>query len=112
MSLSRGSPAVESYTYNANLQLESVKSDGRDDWIYTYDVNGNIVSIKMAETKVTLGLDGGDRVVMYGDLELVSYDDRGFVVRRGEQRYSYNAFGQMIIYPDMDIYSEKTGVNI
>lgn len=52
---------------------------------YTHDVNGNVVSVKMAENRVNIGMDGGDRVVSYGDLDLVSYDEIGYVVRRKDQ---------------------------
>jgi hypothetical protein len=41
----------------------------------------------MADSRTNVGFDGGDRVVSYGELDFVSYDDRGFVVRRGNQRY-------------------------
>ncbi len=92
-----GSPVITVYTYNPDGQLQSVKSDdGVDDWTFTHDVNGNVVGVKMADNRINVGMDGGDRVVSYGDLDFVSYDDRGFVVRRGSQRYLYNAFGQMI----------------
>ena len=59
-------------------------------------MNGNIVSVTEAGQRATLGYDSGDRVVQFGDLEFVTYDPRGFVIRRGEQRYSYNTFGQMV----------------
>ena len=95
MSLSRGSETSEVYTYNKNHQLESANGDGSDEWVYTYDVNGNVVSLQMGETKIGLGYDGGDRIVMYGDLEFTGYDERGFVVRRGSQHYTYNALGRM-----------------
>ncbi len=73
-------------SYNVDGQLQSVKSDdGVDDWTFTHDVNGNVVGVKMAENRVNVGFDGGDRIVSYGDLDFVSYDDRGFVVRRGSQ---------------------------
>ncbi len=39
----------------------------------------------MAENRVNVGMDGGDRVVSYGDLDLVSYDEVGNVVRRKDQ---------------------------
>jgi RHS repeat-associated protein len=39
--------------------------------------------------------DGGDRVAMVNSQEFVTYDSRGYVVKRGETTYKYNALGQM-----------------
>ena len=86
----------EEIAYNANNQINIVRSGSDASWIYTHDVNGNIVSVTEQGQRVTLGYDSGDRVSQFGDLEFVTYDNRGFVIRRGEQRYSYNTFGQMI----------------
>ena len=58
-------------------------------------MNGNVVSVSNRNQETTLGYDSGDRIVMLGDREFASYDERGFTVRRGDQRYSYNALGQM-----------------
>ena len=95
LSLSRGSAVSEVYTYNKNGQLETARGDGSDAWKYSYDVNGNVISVQMGETRIGLGHDGGDRIVMYGDLDFAGYDDRGFVVRRGTQQYTYNSMGRM-----------------
>jgi len=86
----------EEIAYNANNQVNIVKSESNSNWVYTHDVNGNIVSVTERGNRIALGYDSGDRVVQFGDLEFVTYDDRGFVIRRGEQRYTYNALGQMI----------------
>ena len=86
----------EEIAYNANNQINIVRSGSDASWIYTHDVNGNIVSVTEQGQRVTLGYDSGDRVSQFGDLEFVTYDNRGFVIRRGEQRYSYNTFGQMV----------------
>ena len=85
----------EEVAYNANNQVNIVKSQDSS-WVYTHDVNGNIASVTEQGKPITLGYDEGDRMVQFGDLEFVTYDERGFVIRRGEQRYSYNALGQMI----------------
>merc|ERR1719412_3511573 len=61
LSLSRGSAVSEVYTYNKNGQLETARGDGSDAWKYSYDVNGNVVSVQMGETRIGLGHDGGDR---------------------------------------------------
>ena len=85
----------EEIAYNANNQINIVRSGAETSWVYTHDVNGNVVSVTEQGQRVTLGYDSGDRVSQFGDLEFVTYDNRGFVIRRGEQRYSYNTFGQM-----------------
>nr|XP_032511789.1 teneurin-m isoform X1 [Danaus plexippus plexippus] len=82
-----------SYNYDGHL-MEVVGSI--DDWKYVYDENGNIISIIEHGEKRYLGYDIGDRVVQYGDIEFSSYDGRGFVIRRGEQKYRYNSRGQFV----------------
>ena len=86
----------EEIAYNTNNQINIVRVGGDSSWVYTHDVNGNIVSVTEQGQRIALGYDSGDRVVQFGDLEFVTYDQRGFVVRRGEQRYSFNALGQMV----------------
>ncbi|CAH2062764.1 unnamed protein product, partial [Iphiclides podalirius] len=82
-----------SYNYDGHL-MEVVGSE--DDWKYVYDENGNIIGVIEHGEKRYLGYDIGDRVVQYGDLEFSSYDGRGFVIRRGEQKYRYNSRGQFV----------------
>ncbi|XP_045763050.1 teneurin-m isoform X4 [Maniola jurtina] len=82
-----------SYNYDGHL-MEVVGSE--DDWKYVFDENGNIIGIIEHGEKRYLGYDIGDRVVQYGDIEFSSYDGRGFVIRRGEQKYRYNSRGQFV----------------
>ncbi|CAK1578856.1 unnamed protein product [Parnassius mnemosyne] len=82
-----------SYNYDGHL-MEVVGSE--DDWKYVYDENGNVIGVIEHGEKRYLGYDIGDRVVQYGDLEFSSYDGRGFVIRRGEQKYRYNSRGQFV----------------
>ncbi|KAG6464106.1 hypothetical protein O3G_MSEX014276 [Manduca sexta] len=82
-----------SYNYDGHL-MEVVGSE--DDWKYNYDENGNVIGIIEHGEKRHLGYDFADRVVQYGDIEFSGYDDRGFVVRRGEQKYRYNSRGQFV----------------
>ena len=108
VTLGRGSPTSQFYSYNANNQLEKVKSDGNNNWNFEHDINGNVVSIAREDApKITLGYDEGDRVIMYGDKEFTTYDQRGFVVRRGSQRYTYNSFGRMTSASEPGRYSVK-----
>ncbi|XP_026326589.1 teneurin-m isoform X4 [Hyposmocoma kahamanoa] len=82
-----------SYNYDGHL-MEVVGSE--DDWKYVYDENGNVIGVIERGEKRYLGYDSGDRVVQYGDIEFSSYDGRGFVIRRGEQKYRYNCRGQFV----------------
>ena len=66
-------------------------------YVYAYDANGNTITINEDQQRVNLGYDdSADRVTQFGGVEFATYDTRGFVIRRGEQRYSYNALGQMV----------------
>jgi RHS repeat-associated protein len=85
----------EEILYNANNQINIVKMGTQSNWVYTHDVNGNVVSVTEQGQRIALGYDSGDRVVQFGNLEFVTYDSRGFVIRRGEQRYSYDTLGRM-----------------
>ncbi|XP_071453131.1 teneurin-m isoform X1 [Hetaerina americana] len=87
------SSVSDRFTYNADGHLLEVIGNGN--WKYVYDENGNVIGVIEHGEKITLGYDSGDRVVQYGDVEFNGYDGRGFVVRRGEQKYYYNALTQL-----------------
>lgn len=81
-------------SYNADGHVMEVS--GSNNYKYLYDENGNTVGVLDRGDKTNLGYDTGDRVVQIGDVEFNSYDARGYVVRRGEQKYRYNNRGQLI----------------
>ncbi|XP_044256003.1 teneurin-m isoform X4 [Tribolium madens] len=85
---------LDRISYNTDGHVLQVV--GTNDWQYIYDENGNIIGVIKGREKISLGYDSGDRVVQYGDVEFNSYDNRGFVVRRGEQKYRYNSRGLLI----------------
>lgn len=86
--------STDKITYNADGHvLELV---GTSNWKYVYDENGNVIGVFREKEKISLGYDSGDRVVQYGDVEFNNYDNRGYVVRRGEQKYRYNSRAQLI----------------
>ena len=70
----------EEIAYNTNNQINIVRVGADSSWVYTHDVNGNIVSVTEQGQRIALGYDSGDRVVQFGDLEFVTYDSRGFVI--------------------------------
>lgn len=81
-------------SYNADGHVLEVV--GTNNWKYVYDENGNVIGVIKGKEKITLGYDSGDRVVQYGDVEFNNYDNRGYIVRRGEQKYRYNSLGQLV----------------
>ncbi|PNF20246.1 Teneurin-m [Cryptotermes secundus] len=86
--------STDQVTYNADGHVMEVIGNGN--WKYVYDENGNVIGVIEQGEKISLGYDSGDRVVQYGDVEFNSYDEQGFVVRRGEQKYRYNSRAQLI----------------
>lgn len=96
ISLARGSPTSEAYQYNLDLGLKSVRSEVGQDYHYGFDANGNVLTVKKAEKETNFVLDGGDRIAMVNNQDYVTYDERGYVIKRGDTRYKYNVFGQMI----------------
>ncbi|TMW52843.1 hypothetical protein DOY81_002074 [Sarcophaga bullata] len=88
------STAFDKINYNADGHVIEVL--GTNNWKYLYDENGNTVGVVDQGEKINLGYDIGDRVSQVGDIEFNNYDARGFVVRRGEQKYRYNNRGQLI----------------
>ncbi|XP_037907848.1 teneurin-m isoform X3 [Hermetia illucens] len=88
------STSYDKINYNADGHVMEVI--GTNNWKYIYDENGNIVGSMDEGDKVNFGYDIGDRVIQVGEVELYNYDSRGFVIRRGEQKYRYNNRGQLI----------------
>lgn len=86
--------SMDKINYNADGHVMEVV--GTNNWKYLYDENGNVVGLMDQGDKTNLGYDPADRVIQVGDVEFYTYDARGYVVRRGEQKYRYNNRGQMI----------------
>ncbi|XP_050443334.1 teneurin-m isoform X2 [Adelges cooleyi] len=92
-----------SMTYSADGHLFEVA--GSSDWKYIYDENGNIIGVMDHGQKLTLGYDVGDRVVQVADVQLYSYDARGFVSKRGETHLNYNDMGLLSDATESDRFS-------
>ena len=96
------SESVDKYSYDKDGNLFEAILDSVNSYKYVYDENGNIINViyntdKLNE-KATIGYDIGDRVNQYssdGMDQKYSYDSRGFVISRGDQKYRYNAEGLM-----------------
>jgi len=87
--------SMDRITYNADGHVMEAVGSGANNWKFVYDENGNVIGAIDQGHKQSLGYDLGDRVVQVGDVELINYDSRGFVIRRGEQKYRYNPRGQL-----------------
>lgn len=86
-------------TYNDRVAYSAdghlVEMIGKNNWKYLYDENGNAVGIVDQGQKLSLGYDSGDRIVQVGDVELKGYDVRGFVIRNGQVKLSYDESGHL-----------------
>ena len=90
------------YSYNGEGSLTQVQ--GSQTFKYSYDDNGNVVSMVDDDQKISLGYDAFDRVNSFSDSDFVTYDARGFVVRRGTQKLMYNDRGQLSFVSDGQKY--------
>ncbi|KAJ1529492.1 hypothetical protein ONE63_006265 [Megalurothrips usitatus] len=97
--------SMDRITYNADGHVMEVVGSGANNWKFVYDENGNVIGAIDQGHKQSLGYDLGDRVVQVGDVELINYDSRGFVIRRGEQKYRYNPRGQLTHAFERDKFS-------
>ncbi|OQR79684.1 teneurin-3-like [Tropilaelaps mercedesae] len=85
------------YTLDGFLQLVEPVSSTAQAWHYAYDINGNLDKIHEGPKQTILKYDAGDRVIGYGANEnMYKADARGFITRRGEEYFEYNAEGQMV----------------
>ncbi|XP_023220703.1 teneurin-m-like isoform X2 [Centruroides sculpturatus] len=88
------SPTVTNYSYTIDGFLEEVT--GTDIWRFIYDINGNMKSLWEGQHQISLRYDDGDRLVGYGDVELYMVDSRGYIIQRGQEKFQFNAEGQLI----------------
>ncbi|XP_055927054.1 teneurin-m-like isoform X4 [Argiope bruennichi] len=82
----------QNFSYDADGQL--IEMDGRDHWKFTYDQNGNLVTMQYMGNRIDILHDVGDRIVSFSDTPYV-VDGRGFVIQRGEESFAYNTKGQL-----------------
>ncbi|KAG8175100.1 hypothetical protein JTE90_024602 [Oedothorax gibbosus] len=81
-------------TYTPDGYLSDVS--GRRKYRFLYDVNGNMKTFWEDDHQITLRYDDGDRLVGYNDLDLYEVDGRGFLVRKGQEKFTFNAKSQLI----------------
>ncbi|XP_076362879.1 teneurin transmembrane protein Ten-m isoform X2 [Tachypleus tridentatus] len=100
-----GSFIVTNYTYTMDGFLERIS--GSQTWRFIYDINGNMKSVWEGLRQISLRYDDGDRLIGYGDVELYVVDARGFVVQRGEEKFQFNAKGQLTLAFELHQYEVK-----
>ncbi|XP_040063442.2 teneurin-m [Ixodes scapularis] len=83
---------TQNFSYDEDGQLTEMM--GKDHWKFSYDANGNIVTMQYMGNKIEILHDVGDRILRFGETPFV-VDGRGFVVQRGEERFLYNTKGQL-----------------
>lgn len=89
-----GTNYICNYTYTLDGFLE--EAIGADKWKYSYDINGNLNSVFDGQHQISLKYDDSDRLLGYGDSLPYAVDDRGFIVQRGEEKFRFNADGQLV----------------
>lgn len=83
------------YSYDLDEQLVEMKSE-REHWRFSYDDNFNLIRIQYLQNAIEVTIDHAkDRIANFGDTPYV-YDERGYLIKRGEEVFTYNSFGLLI----------------
>ncbi|KAG1655399.1 Teneurin-m [Nymphon striatum] len=91
----RDSGAYDSeYMYTIDGYLS--KLDGKESWRFTHDLAGNIVSMSHNNQEMRLKHDDGGRMIRYDDIKLNVVDQRGFIIERSQEKFTYNSKGQLM----------------
>jgi len=88
------SPYADEVQYTADGQVSEVTGSGN--WKYVYDENGNGIQLMEQREKSLLIYDSGDRVIQVGELLRYTYDARGFLVQRGNEKFQYDDKGLLL----------------
>lgn len=85
---------TRNYTYDADGQLISVEA--KEPWSFSYDTNGNMLSLTYSTNTIPMKYDSQDRIVKFGE-GVYRYDSRGAIVQNArEVTYHYNARGLLV----------------
>ncbi len=85
---------VQNYTYDNDNQL--IEVTGKENaWKFSYDDNGNLATMQYMGNRIDILYDSGDRIVSFGDTPYIT-DVKGFVIQRGEERFTFNVLGQLL----------------
>ena len=84
---------LQNYTYDGDQQL--IEVTGRDHWKFSYDDNSNLATMQYMGNRIDILFDSADRITSFGDTPYFT-DAKGFVVQRGEERFTFNTLGQLM----------------
>ncbi|XP_054167929.1 teneurin-m-like [Oppia nitens] len=84
---------VQNYTYDYDQQLTEVT--GRDHWKFQYDDNSNLATMQYMGNRIDILYDAGDRITSFGETPYIM-DAKGFVIQRGEEKFTFNTLGQLM----------------
>jgi YD repeat-containing protein len=85
---------VQNYTYDNDSQL--IEVTGKENaWKFSYDDNGNLATMQYMGNRIDILYDSGDRILSFGDTPYIT-DLKGFVIQRGEERFTFNVLGQLL----------------
>ena len=84
-----------SYSYTVDQQLD--KSWGNTNYDCDYDENGNMIMHSKDARRDTIIYGPGDRIESCGSMKIV-YDTSGFVTAIDNERFLFNALGQLTEY--------------
>lgn len=83
------------FTYDLDEQLIEMKSE-REHWRFNYDDNFNLIRIQYLQNAIEITIDHAkDRISNFGDTPY-QYDERGYLIRRGEESLQWNSFGLLL----------------
>ena len=79
------------YSYTPMGYLHGV--DGSKSWQFRYDDNGNMISYVEDGLSTNAEYDEADRLIMWGDSKINSYDSAGRVLQHKELQFSFTSRG-------------------
>lgn len=85
---------IKNYTWDSDGQL--ITAENQEPWGFTYDDNGNMLSLTYKGNTIPMEYNAMDRIVKFGEGQY-RYDSRGSVAQNTrEERFQYNAKGLLI----------------
>ncbi|ODN01413.1 Teneurin-m [Orchesella cincta] len=93
---------ADNVKYDVDGRVSEVMGSG--EWKYVYDENGNAIQVTEQKEKSSLIYDSGDRVIQVGELLRYTYDARGFLVQRGNEKFQYDDKGLLVHAVKKDMY--------
>ena len=82
------------YTYDIDDTLVEVEVNDQPTWGYEVDANNNIVQTRQYDTVHELAITDANQLETRGT-DIYVFDEDGFLVKRKDQHFTYNALGQL-----------------